>query len=757
MYPMKLQSPKMPRASRREFLKFTALAGAGLLIGVRTGTGPARAAPDGPNFTPFIRIDADNSVTVFSKHLDKGQGSATGLATLVADELDATWVQTKVEFAPANPELYKNFLFGIQGTGGSTAIANSFEQYRRAGATARVMLVQAASKRWGVPEAEITVSQGIVSHPSGQSAQFGELAEAAAWTPVPENVPLKTPDRWVYIGKTFPRVDTYNKTIGAPDTYGMDVQLDNMLVAVLARPPKWGGTVESLDATETRQVSGVVDVLQIPQGVVVLARSTWPAIKGRERLKIEWDFSAAETRSSKALEAEYKTLAEREGTAFRNDGDAASALAGAARVIEGTYVFPYLAHAPMEPIDITILFEDGKATLWTGSQLQTIDQNVTAAILGIQPQDVAIHTLWAGGSFGRRAIYDSHYAGEAAAIAKAWGRPQPIKLVYTREDDIRGGYYRPMYVHKVRAGLDAGGKLVGWHHRVVGQSIMSGTAFEAFAVHEGVDETSVEGIKDATYAIPNFRGEVHNTTVGVPVLWWRSVGHTHTAYAMETMIERAARAVGHDPLAFRLGLLANDARKTRVLKLVAEKAGWDTPPPEGRWRGIAVQKSFNTYVAEIAEVSRRENGTFKVEKVWCAVDCGIPVNPDNIRAQMEGGIGYGLGHVLRNEVTLTDGEVDQDNFDTYEPLRIDGMPDVEVHIVFSGEPPTGAGEPGVPPVGPAVANAIFAATGEMPTELPLTRGGLVCRREFRSAGPRLPRTQTAACASSLPRTLKRGQ
>ena len=515
------------------------------------------------------------------------------------------------------------------------------------------------------------------------------------------------------------------KLIGAPDSFGMDVHLDDMLVAVLARPPKWGGTVKSVDSAAARRGRGVVDVLEVPQGVVVLARSTWPAIKGRDALKIEWDFAQAETRSTRQLELEYKAMAKREGIPFRSDGDAAAALAGAAHVVEATYVFPYLAHAPMEPIDITILFKDGKATLWTGSQLQTLDQNVAAAVLSIQPQDVAIHTLWAGGSFGRRAIYDAHYAGEAAAIAKAWGKPQPIKLVYTREDDIRGGYYRPMYVHKVRAGVDADGKLTGWHHRVVGQSLMIGTPFEGFAVSEGVDHSSVEGLEDATYAIPNFRGEVHNTAVKVPVLWWRSVGHTHTAYAMETMIDRAATAAGRDPLAFRLALLADDARKTGVLKLVAEKAGWGTPPPAGRWRGIAVQKSFNSYVAEIAEVSRRDDGTFKVEKVWCAVDCGVPVNPDNIRAQMEGGIGYGLGAVLRNEITLTDGAVDQDNFDSYEPIRIDEMPDIEVHIVPSEEAPTGVGEPGVPPIGPAVANAIFAATGEMPTELPLTRAGLV--------------------------------
>ncbi len=717
-----------PAPSRRGFLKLSAAAAGGLLIGQHLAGGlstAAQAAENAPNFTPFVRIGNDGLVTVFSKHLDKGQGIATGLATLVADELDATWNQMRADFAPANNELYKNLYFGIQGTGGSTAIPNSFEQYRKAGATARAMLVQAAAARWNLPAAEITVQRGLVSHASGKAATFGDLAEDAARLQVPEEVTLKTPDQWVHIGKSFPRLDTINKTLGAPDTYGMDLQLDDMLVAVTARAPKWGATVRSFDPAAAKAVKGVVEVIQVPQGVTVLATSTWPAIKARDLLEIDWDFSAAETRSSGQLEAEYRALAEQEGLTFRNDGDAAVALAGAAQTIEGTYSFPYLAHAPMEPIDIAILFKDGKATLWTGSQLQTSDQGTAAAVLGIEPADVAINTLWAGGSFGRRAIYDSHYAAEAAAIAKAWKKPQPIKLVYTREDDIRGGYYRPKYLHKVRAGLDGEGKLVGWHHRIVGQSILTGSVFEQFLVHEGIDETSVEGVKDASYAIPNIRGELHTTQVGVPGLWWRAVGHTHTAYVMETMIDRAAKAANQDPVAFRLELLRNDARKTGVLKLVAEKSNWGAALPKGRWRGVAVQKSFNTYVAEVAEVSLRDDGTVKVEKVWCAVDCGIAVNPDNIKSQMEGGIGYGLGAVLRNEITLAEGAVDQTNFDDYEPLRIEDMPDVEVHILPSTEPPTGVGEPGVPPIGPAVANAIAAATGTWPEALPLSRDGLV--------------------------------
>lgn len=714
--------------SRRTFLKLSAGAGAGLVLGLSFPR-LASAATEGasaPTFTPFVRIAPDSTVTVIVKHLDKGQGAATGLATLVADELDASWDQIATDFAPANAELYNNLQWGpVQGTGGSSAIANAFEQYRQAGATARAMLVEAAAKQWGVSAAEVSVKAGSVTASSGQSASFGELAEAAAQFAVPENVALKTPDQWVYIGKHVPRLDVDMKTRGSVGVFGMDLQMDDMLVAVLARAPKFGGTVKALDAEAAKQASGVVGVVEVPQGVAVLADTTWQAIQARERLNVEWDYANAETRSSAEIMETYKSLAETTGLPARNDGDAESALGSATKVVESLYEFPFLAHAPMEPIDITILFDGTQATLWTGSQIQTLDQGVTAAVLGIPPENVAVNTLWAGGSFGRRAIYDSHYAAEAASIAKAWGKPQPIKLVYTREDDIRGGYYRPAYVHKVRAGVDSNGNIAGWQHRVVGQSIMTGTPFEEFLVHDGVDHTSVEGISDTSYPIPNFQVELHTSDVRVPPLWWRSVGHTHTAYVIETVVDQVAEAAGKDPVALRRELLANDPRKLGVLNLAAEMAGWGGAVPDGRYRGIAVHKSFDTYVAQVAEISMTGGGTVKVEKIWCAVDCGIAVNPDNIKAQMEGGIGYGLGAILRNEITLTDGEVDQGNFDAYQPIRIDDMPEVEVGIVDSTEPPTGVGEPGVPPIGPAVANAIFAATGSMPTRLPLTQAGLV--------------------------------
>ncbi|MEQ8345984.1 MAG: xanthine dehydrogenase family protein molybdopterin-binding subunit [Sneathiellaceae bacterium] len=715
--------------SRRGFLKLTAGAGAGLIIGLKlpalTKAHAAAAAGDG-TFNPFVRIAPDDTVTVIIKHLDKGQGAATGLATLVAEELDARVDQVKVEYAPANTPVYQNLAFGMMGTGGSTAMANSFMQYREAGAIARAMLKDAAVKQWGVALADLEVKDGKVTHAkSGRSATFGELADAASGLRVPTQVELKKPEDWIYIGKSFPRVDVVNKSHGAPNTYGMDLHLDDMVVAVIQKPPMFGATVAAVDDADAKAVPGVLAVVPLPVGVAVFATSTWPALKGREALKVEWNASGAETRSTDTMLQEWTARAAQPGTVGRKDGDMAKAIADAAQVIEADYTFPYLAHAPMEPLDIAIRFDGEAAEIWTGSQFQTIDQAVAATVLGIPPEKVSINTMWAGGSFGRRAIYNSHYAAEAAMLAKAWGKPQPIKLVYSREDDIKGGYYRPAHAHKVKIALGADGMPTGLYFHAVGQSIFAGTPFESFLVHNGVDNSAVEGFEDMTYAIPNVLVEATMAESKVPVLWWRSVGHSQNAYTMETIIDRAAKAAGKDPVAYRLALLKDDPRKTGVLKKAAEMANWDAGAPAGRYRGVAVHRSFNTSVAEIAEVSKRDDGTFKVEKVWCAVDCGVAVNPDNIKAQMEGGIGYGLGAILRNQITMTDGVVDQGNFDTYEPLRITDMPDIEVFVIASAEPPTGAGEPGTPPIGPAVANAIMAATGEAYTDLPLSKHDLV--------------------------------
>ncbi len=715
-----------PKPTRRSFLKISAGALGGLLIGGAIPL-PGQAAEGETLITPFVQITPDNRVIVISKHLDKGQGTATGLATLVAEELDAALEQMAVEFAPSNPQVYANTLFGIQGTGGSTGIANSFDQYRQAGATARAMLVQAAAEAWGIPADQISIANGMLSG-GGNSASFGEMAGAAGAQAVPEAVTLKTPEQWVYIGKDMPRIELPLKTRGSVGLYGMDAQPDNVLMAATARPPKFGATVKSVDAAEAFDMPGVRDVLQIPQGVVVVADNTWTAMQARDLLSIEWDEITAETRGTDALMAEYTALLDQPGLPSVTRGDAPMKMAAAEQVIEADYSFPYLAHAPMEPLNVTVLYDGDSVAFWTGSQLQTLDHGTAAAVLGLPMEKIAIHTLWGGGSFGRRATPDSHLVAEASMIGKAWldkhGSAQPIKLVYSREDDIKGGYYRPLTLHRVRAGLDAEGNISGWNHRVVGQGIMIGTPFAEFTVRDGVDHSSVEGAADTTYDLPDMAVDVHHPEVGVPVLWWRSVGHTHTAYVMETMMDELAIAAGRDPVEFRLAHLQNDPRLAGVLRLAAEKAAWDTAPAEGIHRGVAVHKSFNSYVAEVAEISIRDDGTVKVHKVTCAVDCGVPVNPDNIRAQIEGGLGYGLSGILREEITMTDGEVDQYNYPDYTPLRIVDMPQVEVHIIPSTEAPTGIGEPGTPPIGPSVANAVFQATGQRVRALPFSKHGL---------------------------------
>jgi isoquinoline 1-oxidoreductase beta subunit len=707
--------------TRRHFLQSAAVAGAALLVGWRLEGRPAAAAEA---FAPnaFVRIAPDNTVTIIGKHLEMGQGSHTGLATILAEELDADWSQVRVEAAPADVERYNNLKWGpMQGTGGSTAMANSWEQLRQAGATARAMLVEAAARQWGVPAAEITVDRGVVAHaPSGRQATFGELAPRAAQLTPPAQVPLKDPRDFKLVGTRVPRVDGTAKTDGTA-TFTMDVMLPGMLTAVVARPPRFGATVRSLDATLARRVKGVTDVVQIPSGVAVVGTGFWAARKGRDALRVVWDESRVENRGSDDLYVAYRALAARPGRPARREGDAARAFRRAKRVIEAVYEFPYLAHAPMEPLDAVVRLGADGCELWAGSQTPTIDQQVVARIVGLPPARVKIHTLLAGGSFGRRATPDGDVAGEAAAVAKALGGDKPVKLVWTREDDIQGGRYRPLYVHRLRAALDARGAIVAWEHRIVGQSILEGTPFAAGLARDGIDATSVEGAANLPYAVPNLSVELHTTDVGVPVLWWRSVGSTHTAFSTETFLDELAHAGGRDPLAVRRELLARHPRHLAVLDLAADKAGWGQPLAAGRARGVAVHESFGSVVAQVAEVSRRPDGLPRVERVVCAVDCGTAVNPDVVRSQMEGGIGFGLAGALWSEITLVRGRVQQRNFDGYRPLRIEDMPAVEVHIVPSGAVPTGVGEPGVPPIAPAVANAYFQLTGRRVRRLPFAR------------------------------------
>lgn len=708
--------------SRRFVLAAMGGAGIGLILGLKahpaeaataaTGAGDATAA-----INPFVRIAPDGTVTVIIKHLDKGQGTATGLATLAADELDADWAKVTTEFAPADAKIYGNVLFGgAQGTGGSTSIAASYEVYRKAGAAARAMLVAAAAKQWGVDPSAVKVANGVVSA-GDRSAGFGELAAAAAKEQVPAEPRLKDPSAFTLIGKEgVHRKDNLAKTTGAR-IYTQDVKLPDMLVAVVAHPPRFGAKPKAFDATAAKAVKGVKDVVMVPQGVAVLATTTHAAIKGRDALKVEWDEAAAETRSSADLLAEYRGALGKPGLPVESLGDVDKALvAPGVKLVEAEFQFPYLAHAAMEPMNAVAQVKDGAVTIWTGSQFPSADVPNAAHTAGVAPDKVEIHTQWAGGSFGRRALASSDFVVEAVAIAKAHGKGVPVKLVWTREDDMKAGFYRPAYVHKVRAAVDAAGKPVAWHHHVVGQSILAGTFFESAMVKNGIDETSVEGTH-GVYAIPNLKVELTSMKTGVPVLWWRSVGHTHTAFAVEVVMDQLARAAGQDPVAFRLAH-ATDERMKAVIRLAAEKAGWGSPLPAGRTRGIAAHRSFNTYVAEVAEISLADGG-IKVERVVAAVDCGVVVNPDVVRAQIEGGIGFGLGAALHDAITLDKGAVEQANFDTYQPLRMSEMPKVEVHVVASAAAPTGIGEPGVPPLAPAVANAVAAATGRPVLQLPL--------------------------------------
>ena len=743
MNPMRMRPlpARLDTMSRRVFLKSTAAAGAGLTLGLYVGEALAQASGPGKTigaaaagtFEPnaFIRIGRDNTVTVVVKHLEMGQGVYTGLPTLIAEELDAAWSQVRVEGAPADAARYNNLFWGpAQGTGGATAMANSFDQYRQAGAAARAMLIAAAAAQWKVPADAIQVKGGVVSHASGRKATFGELADAAGKLPVPTAVKVKDAKDFVYIGKVAPRTDSKAKSNGTA-RFTQDVKLPDMLTAVVAHPPRFGQRLVRFDSASVAGVPGVRYVVEIPNGVAIIATTFWAAKKGRDALKVEWDEATGFKGSSDAMMADYRRLAAMPGTMARNDGDATTAIGGAAKKLESSFEFPYLAHAAMEPLNCVVKLTPELCEVWNGEQFQTGDQFAIAKFTGLKPEQVRLNMLYAGGSFGRRASAMSDYVLEAVSIAVALvkaGKPGiPVKMVWTREDDMKGGYYRPMYLHTLKAGLDAAGNIVGWQHRIVGQSILTGTAFESQMVKDGIDLTSVEGASTLPYAIPHMAVDLHTTKQGVPVLWWRSVGSTHTAYSTETFIDELAAAAGRDPVAFRRAMLAKHPRHLAALELAADKANWTQPlaaakAGEKRGRGIAVHESFGTVVAQVAEVTVDKDGNFKVDRVVCAVDCGIAVNPDIVRAQMEGGIGFGLSAVLYSKVTLKDGLVEQSNFHDYPLLRINEMPAIDVHIVASTEKPSGVGEPGVPVIGPAVANALAAATGRRLRSLPLTLG-----------------------------------
>jgi isoquinoline 1-oxidoreductase subunit beta len=714
--------------TRRQFLRLTTLAGSGLTLGIvlpacaRTGGGAAEDGATAPLSMPFVRIAPDNTVTVISKHLEAGQGVWTGLPAIVAEELDASWEQMRVESAPAQVPLYGNLAFGgkVQATGGSTAVANSWQQLRLAGATARAMLISAAAKEWNLPAREITVSEGVVAHAgAGKSASFGELAARAARLPVPNAVPLKDPANFRIVGnEKLTRLDARAKSSGRQQ-FAIDVMLPGMMTAVVMRPPRFGGKVSSFDATKAKAVPGVVDVVQISRGVAVVGRDMWSARKGREALSVIWDESAAEKRGTAELMKEYRTIARgKDAVMVAERGDVERALGQAQKRVDGEFEFPYLAHATMEPLTAVCRLSPDKCEIWAGCQFQTIDQANAAAVVGLTPAQVSINTLAAGGTFGRRATPDSDYIVEVASIAKATGGRYPVRLIWTREDDITGGRYRPLNYHHVTAAISSDGK-VAYRQRVVGQSILAGTPL-ASMMKNGVDPTAVGGHAAEQYDLAHAHVSWDDPKVGVPVLWWRSVENTHMAFSKEVMIDELAEATGQDPVAFRLGLLGSHPRHIAALRLAAEKSGWDRafPKVKGRGRGVAVHESFGSVVAQVAEATVRGD-KISVDRVVCAVDCGIAVTPDVVKAQMQSAIGYGLSAALYGKITLTDGHVDQNNFHQYQVLRMNEMPRViEVYIVPSGSPPSGVGEPGTPPIAPAVANAVRAATGIRLRSLP---------------------------------------
>ncbi|MDP1641675.1 MAG: xanthine dehydrogenase family protein molybdopterin-binding subunit [Phenylobacterium sp.] len=723
-------APSGEGLSRRQLIITATAVGGALMVGCSpTDLLAAGAEGETGPFGAFVKIAPDGAVTLVCKHIEFGQGTHAGLAAIVAEELDADWSKVGWEHAPANAKLYANGGLGAQLTGGSTAINNSWDQLRKAGAAARAMFVQAAANRWNVPAGEITVKDSVVAHAtSGQSADFAALLADAAQVAPPAEPTLKDPAQFTLIGTDrVRRKDSLAKSTGQT-RFTMDVQAENLLVAMVAHPPRFGAKVASFDATAAKAVPGVVEVYEIPTGVAVVAETTWAAKQGRDALTVNWDEAKAETRSSAAIAERFRDLAAGSATlargeewqGFETKGDVSAQAGGQA--LEVAYDFPYLAHATMEPMNCVAQVDGNKARLAFASQGPTLDQLNVAKVVANLPGAIEIETLPAGGSFGRRANFQSDFVVECVQIARKVGGNRPVKLVWTREDDMAAGYYRPLVHHRVRVTTDTDGYPNTWTHRIVTQSIMKGAPFGG----GGVDETAVEGAKGSPYlkATPHVDAQLLTPDAGVPVLWWRSVGATHTAYVMEHTIEQLARRAGQDSVAYRRALYekAGAKRHLAVLDLAAEKAGWGEPAPEGWTRGVAVHESFGSVVAQVAEV-KMENGEPRVGRVVTAIDCGTAISPDQIAAQMEGGTCYGLSAALYGQVTLTEGRVDQTNFDTYRVLRHNEAPKVETYVVAqpAGTHPTGVGEPGTPVIGPAVANALLALTGEAITAQPFVK------------------------------------
>jgi isoquinoline 1-oxidoreductase beta subunit len=721
-------NPMPLKKSRREFLKASAVSGAGLVLGffipgLGRVAGAQAAAPKIYQPNAFLRVGPDNSVLVQVSKVDIGQGTFTALPMLLAEELDCDWANVRAELAKGE-DVFRDPAFGMQMVGGSTSIANSYQQYREIGARARSMLVAAAASEWKVDPAKCKTAAGVITGPGGQRLTYGAVANAAMALPVPDKVRLKDPKQFTIIGKATPRLDTVAKSSGQ-QKFGIDLDLPGMKVAMLARAVPWGAKIAKLDDSAAKTIPGVRKIFTIPgirggQSVVVVADGYWIAKKARDALNIEWDVSGVEQVSSEQLFATYREAVMKPGTpatkAARPD---ASALAAAPKLIDAIFEFPYLAHTPMEPLNMTVHFTGEACTVWAGSQFQSMDRQAIAKVLGIPFSQVEFYTMMAGGAFGRRAMPESENAVEAAYVAKVM-RGTPVKIMYSREDDIRSGYYRPMHVHRVRIAYDGHGKIAAWEHVIAGQSILSGSPFESFMVKDGVDGTMTEGVLESHYAIPNLALSVHNMKVNVPVLWYRSVGHSHNAFVMETLVDEIARSVGRDPVEYRSSLFDKSAKRSKqALELAVARSGYGKRKlPAGQAWGIAVHHAFNTSIAYVVEVSMKD-GRPQVHRVTAGVHCNMAINPRTIEAQIQGGAVFGLSATLPgNQITLKNGVVQQSNFSDYTPAYMGSFPVVDVYLVPSADTPTGVGEPPVPPIAPAIANAVAALTGKRLRKLP---------------------------------------
>ena len=719
---------KNQKLTRRDFLKISAAAGGGLVIGFSLNGCADEKAPgartpvtpaDAPmaetavaSFTPnaWLTIAADDSVTIHVGSSEMGQGTLTGIAMLVADELDADWARVRALHGPAD-KAFTNPLLGRQHTGGSTAIRGFWDIARKAGAVGRELLIQAAAKSWGVDSSECQARDGVVLHEaSGRRLRFGELAAVAADLPPPESVFMKEPDEFKLIGKSLPRLDTPAKVTGAT-VFGMDVKLPNMLTATVARCPVRGGVLKNFDARAALAVPGVKRVEKISAGVAVMAEHFWAAKQGREALSIEWDTAGNETLDSAGIEARFKAAVDT-GLLERDDGDVQRALTSAAKSLQAVYRVPYQAHACMEPMNATADVRADGCEVYAPTQGQTMSQDTAMKITGLSRDKVKVHTTFLGGGFGRRSEQD--FITDAVECSKLAG--QPVKVMWTREDDITQGQYRPATYNVLRGGVDAEGRISAWEHRIAGPSILARVA--PARAKDGHDWSSTEGAKNIPYQIPNMRVSYAMVNTPVPVGFWRSVGSSQNAFVSECFFDELATLAGLDPLAARLAIMDAHPRHAGVLKLAAEQAGWGTTLPEGHARGIAVAGSFASVAAHVAQVSV-EKGAVRVHRITCAIDCGMVVNPGQIRAQMEGAIVYALTATLKGAITVKDGRIAQSNFDDYPLLRLDECPAIDVHIVTSSDASGGVGEPGVPPVAPAVANAVFALTGQPVRELPI--------------------------------------